>query len=510
MALPGIRLNVVDGNLGMLTPGADKVLVVGHTTLGTSGEFASFSQPNAAKVALGGGPAVTAACHVLDMVGAVDVLTIDGSVAASSTAVTKVGTGGDVTVAGNANDVYKATIRIVLGGANGVGRFDYTLDGVEYGAVRTIPANGTFVIPGSGLTATFDDEDAAPGDTPFVAGATYSWTSLPKTSNGTDLDDAADALLAVDTRWKAILWAVSADTTANAATLAAQIGGIHDDLADQARMTRGLVQISGTTPDLVLVDKYLDGSTPAEIVAAMSTFGGGVRSGVASFDDIRIAPFAGMERLSVANPIEGFRRPYVPVSFSAAGRVARFTRATNIGWVGGGRLEKVSAITFDERKAGEQLHDVLVNSTTTHIGRNGAYFVNGLLKAPVGSDFRYLSWGLAFDLLTETVHDGLLPFVNSTVRVNANGTIHELDATRIDGLINALIRAAVLDPVNEQGFKGFFTDAQFAVDRSHNVLTSKKLLGSVRGVPLANLEGIEVNAGLFTALVPVEALDAAA
>jgi hypothetical protein len=499
MALPGINITTVDGNLALTRPNPERVLVIGTSSAGVADRFYTFAQVTACVEALGRGPAVTAACHVIERAGVVDVLKITGSVEASVSAVDKTGPGGTVAISGTPSELFLIHVVIVVGGDNGVARFRYTLDGVTFSALRTVPTGGSFVVPDSGLTLTFDDT------APFVAGTTYDAIAFPATFDGNDLDDASDALLAVPNRWKAILWAFLADTTENAATLAAQIGAVHASMADQARMSRALLPVGGVDDEGLLAFQS-ENATPAGHAAAMSTFGGNVRGHLEDYEDIRVACFAGVQRMFVSNKIEGWHQPYVPISYSAAGRVARFTRATNIGWVGAGRLTEVTKITFDERVAGEQLHDIGVNTTRTHIGRPGYYFTNGLLKAPVGSDFRYLSWGLTFDLIAEVTHDALLPFINSTVRVNSDGggTIHPFDAARIEGVVNAAIRVAVLEPLNEQGFKGLVSAAEFTVDRTHNILSTKKLLGNVRAVPLANIEQMDVTAGFFTALASVD------
>jgi hypothetical protein len=507
MALPGIDINVVDGNLSLTRPGSDRMLVVGPSSLGTAVQFNTFAQIPALIAKLGRGPAVTAAAHIISQSGSVDVLSVPASVAAFTEAVTHVGasggagTGGTLTVAGTPTEIFIVTVRIRTGGAKGVARFDYTLDAQTYSAIRTVPTSGTFVVPETGLTLTFDDTSD-----PFVEGETYKFSSLPKTLNADDIDDAAEALSSVGTRWKAILWVVHPLTRADAVLVAEQIGVIHGTLADQARMSRAIVTAGGLLEDdAALFIAALDDDIAAYL-AAQATYGAAVRAAYESFEDIRVALFAGLERLNTSNRFEGWHHPFVPCSYSAAGRVAKYTRATNVGWVGAGRLERVSAIMFDERVAGEQLHDIGVNTTRTHVGRNGPYFTNGLLKAPIGSDFRYLSWGLAFDLLAEVTHDALLPFVNSSVRINGDGsgTIHPFDSARIEGVVNAAIRNALLEPLNDQGFKGYLTDARFTVDRTHNVLATSTLLGEVRGVPLANLEQINATAGLFTALASLE------
>jgi hypothetical protein len=578
--LPGVRQSITDGNLGLVQPAPDKLLVIGPCSSGVVNTIVSAAQPSALSTALGVGRAVTVGGHILDVAGGtVDVMKCAASVAASNGSVTASGSGPLVSVGGSGTEAYDAIIRIVNSGQLGVGRFDFSLDGGEtYGSVRTIPSAGTFLMPSSGLTLTFaplsavvrtggttgpvvTPSGAAPtGDNDFIieittggalgagvfkwskdggltyttgvslaasvvltgtgvtagfaagtyvlgekyswssgynATETYSFTATPATFNSADLDGVLIALRALNTRWKAVVFAGRPANAAAAAVLAATIGGQMTVLAAQARDTKALIDCGGD---------------PAASISAVQT----------AFDavgDFRLAPFYGDCRIRIANPIEGFRNPWLPTQIRAAGSVAIMSRGSNIGWVGlgaaegpgrprGGRLSKVSAIRFDEGKAGEQLHDHRINATRTFDGDQPGkfYFTNGLLLSPLGSDFRYLHWGLAFDLLCQTVNDAMKPYVNASLAVLTDGTgaLDPVVAEQIDVAVNAAIRTAVLDPITEQG-KGYFSAAQFACDRTYNTLVNRKLVGSFRAVPLANTEQVELTGGMATDLVAAAA-----
>jgi hypothetical protein len=392
------------------------------------------------------------------------------------------------------NDFFNVQVEPVLGGSLGTATFRYSLDADAasvaantntWSETRTIPAGATFVVPNSGITVTF-----AAGT--YVAGTKYTFTCTPPTFNSADLDLARDALLLVNDRWKFPVYAGMSATASAAATIASAIIGHTDDLADTFRLLRALV--------------HTGNDTEANVLTAFDTV-----------EDLRLGVFHSTENLQVANPIEGWRKPLMPTLYNAAAMAAKFTRGTNIGWVGlggppnGGRKPKVSAITFDERKAGEQLHNKKINATTTHIGKTGFYFVNGLLKSPAGSDFRYLHWGMSFDLACETAIDGMMAYVNASLRVNpdGSGTIHPLDAEQIDTRINSLLRPVVVLVVTEQG-EGYFSAVEFKMDRTFEILQSKKIRGDLRTVPLANSEQVELTAGLAASLATEAAEEEAA
>ncbi len=629
MALPGVRLNVTDGNLGLVETAPDKPIVIGPA-LGAVPGIYTYSQPKQVVDELLRGTAVTCASHILDVAdGSVDVLVTAASVAGVIGSVTQIGTGPAVTAAVTALDAtyavqiddpagtpvyvdktdafasstaadvnpfpateaigdqfaigftapfnsisitistagtvgtlawkfwngtawttvsgltdgttgltavpgtYTVTftmpttwqtksingsgplyflvaevattytidpvlsqgrinnigphelcdvvVTCELGGALGTGTYSYSLDGGETSsATRILPSGGTFDVPDTGITLTFNAGT-------YVAGTTYSFPTTPRTFNSADLDAARTAMLAVNTRWKFAVYAGVA-SAADAATLASAVIGHMDDLADDFRLMRALM--------------YAGTGTDAAVNAAF-----------VAVEDLRLALFHSTERVTVANPIEGWRKPFLPTVYNAAAMAAAFTRGTNIGWVGagappnGGRKPRVTEITFDEFKEGEQLHDKKINATRTFVGKTGFYFVNGLLKCPAGSDFRYLHWGLAFDLACETAVDAVLPYTNANLQIltDGSGKIRPEVAAKINKQVNAALRAAVLEPLTEQGTPGFFSDVEYKVDETYNILANSKFRGDLRCVPLANTEQAEINAGLTTSIGDAEA-----
>lgn len=476
--LPGATINRVDGNLGLVRPVPDKPLVIGPTTLGNAGDRHTFSDPNRCVQTLGHGRAVTQACHILDIAGgSVDVLVTDASVASDVSAVTASLSGPEITVDGDPTEIFDGILKITTGGGLGTGRFQYSLDGGQtYGTIRTIPGGGVFEMPGSGLTVNFANDT-------FVQDELYTFTAVPATYDSGDVDGAFEALFEESTRWKLVASPGQVAASSDAVVIAETIGGYMADLADLARDSRALVDCGADSVSNVQGD-WEDS------------------------EDLRLARFYGQARIQVANPIEGWRRPMLPCVISAAAMATKFTRGTNLAWVGigtpptGGRIPKCSAISFDEYIEGEQLHDRKINTTRTFVGRGGFYFTNGLLASPAGSDFRYLHWGLAFDVCCQVAYDGMVRYVNSSQPIKTDGTktITSEAAAKINTQIDAQLRAAVLDPNTEQG-KGYVSAVQFRIDETFDILTSSKLRGSFNAVPKANTEQIELTGGLATSIV---------
>jgi hypothetical protein len=197
----------------------------------------------------------------------------------------------------------------------------------------------------------------------------------------------------------------------------------------------------------------------------------------------------------------------LPSVVNAAAMVAKFSRGSNIAWVGigepptGGRKPKVSEISFDEYLEGEQLKDHKINATRTRVGKGGFYFESAYLKSPAGSDFKYLHWGLAFDVCCQVAHDGMLPYVNSDqpTKDDGSGQITGAGAAAINTQIDKQLREAVVTPKTEQS-SGYVQAAQFRIDETYDMRTNSKLRGSFRAVPKAVTEQVELTGGLATDL----------
>lgn len=477
MALPGLTLNVVDGNLGLVDLTGEKPVVWGPCSGGVANTKYTFSRPTDVIATLGRGQAVTAASTILDIAGgSVDVWKSAASVVSALSSVTQSGAGPLITLSGTPTEFFNAIVRVRLGGALGVARFDYSLDGGEtYGSIRIVPAGGTFAVPDAGFTITF------PSGT-YVLDETYTFTCTPATFNSTDLDAVRTAMLLTNNRYKLLLAAGQSASASAAATIAGSISGYLTQFAAQFRLIQG----------------FVDGGDDS-VSNEQTSF--------VAVEDIDLSIFYGKDRIRVANPIEGWRKPFLPNVYHAAAMAAKFSRATNLAWVGigppptGGRIPKCDAISFDERQQGEQLHDVKINTTMTRVERPGAfYFVNSLTKSPAGSDFRYTHWKLAFNKACEVAIDVLSKYINSSQRVIAGGYIDPRDAARIDKEVNAALQVAVMQPLNEQGFKGFFSEVLFAIDQTSEILVSRTLRGDLRAVPLSNVEQVILTAGLAASL----------
>lgn len=463
MALPGVTQTVLDGQLGVSSStGGPPPVFFGASSLGTANTLYSFAKPSDVISTLGDGELVEALCHTLAIAGgSVHAFKTAASVAAANTAVAQTGGGPAVTVAGSATNHFSFVGTIVLGGALGTATFTYSLDGGKNtSAVLTVPAGGSYVIPGTGLTLTF------PAGT-YVADEVYTFTSTPATYNSSDLTAAITAAINANEVWSFAVFTGYSATASAAATLFSSIDTHMTSLANGFKYLRTLM------------------STGADAVNDVNT----------AFDAVssrRIGLWYSRARIPTVNAKVGWGNPLLPFLYAVAARMAQIKASTSPGWVELGGLDGVTEPEFDERQAGESLHNHAINAPTTYIGRSGIYTTNGLLHSPAGSDFKYVQWGRITDIASLLTYQGVLPSTNSSPRTltDGSGKIDPRDAARIDTRVQGKLDTGLIDPITDEGTKGYVSAVQFATDQTNDVLTSSIIQGDTRIVPRAQAERI--------------------
>lgn len=104
-------------------------------------------------------------------------------------AITKMGTGPDITAAGTVKAAASVQMLIVKAGGLGVGRYRMSVDGGEsYFPDRTIPADGVIAVSDTGVSITFPDSDAVLGDL-------YEFDLMPPTASITNIISAIETPL---------------------------------------------------------------------------------------------------------------------------------------------------------------------------------------------------------------------------------------------------------------------------------------------------------------------------
>jgi hypothetical protein len=104
------------------------------------------------------------------------------------------------------------------------------------------------------------------------------------------------------------------------------------------------------------------------------------------------------------------------------------------------------------------------------------------------------------DLIAGIARNTMLTYLNQAVRVNADGTIYEVDASLIEAALTQALESGVLS-------RGYIspptaTTPLVVVDRTNNVVTSNRIHVRVRAIPLGYLRAIDLDLGFApTALV---------
>ncbi len=476
MPLPGQSFTIDEFGTGVVTPSTSRPLYMGYSSLGTSGHpntLVTYSRVPDLIAGEGQGPAVEDAAFTLANVGgSVVFMPTACSVAGAAGSVTASGGGPTVSLAGTPNDDYQGKIRVRLGGALGVGKFDYTLDnGKTFSEVQTIPSGGTFAIPNTGITVTF-----AAGT--YVLNETYSWTSVAPMWNATNLGTAFTALgLLPAPDWD---FAVGSGAHATAAAGATQFAAMQTQLAmlqsTYFRHKGGMVDVGN--------------DTAANIITSHASQVG-----------VRVLPSYGGVVLPSAKPFPGWSMPLrrnVGV-FGYLG--ARSLISTDLKRVRSGPIPGVDSITHDGFLQDAGLNDLKISTLRTYPNVTGFFPTNGWLKSQAGSDFRYWPHRRVMDTACNYVYGKQAQFIGEglTVLNDGTGRIDPGDAAGFELEVNEGLRALLLQPVRVNGKKGHVTSVTYAIDRTNNVLTTGLVVSQVTVVALAYVDGLATRFSYSTA-----------
>ena len=478
-------LTVTDGALGAGPAGPGRALVlIGACSLAASSSVVhAFESPADVLATLGYGPLAEAAAYALSVgaqgqtarpVGCVKVGTVTNG---TNSAVTKVGAGtGTVTLAGAPFDRFEGRIRITRAGTLGAGAFRYSLDGGRSESVEyAIPGAGTFAIPGTNIVATF-----VPGLGPsfFAIDDTHSWTSTAPTYDMAALGLALDVVQADARAWPLVFvvgapgGATDGDKATAAAVLAAAVNTKLEAYAALGQYMRALCE----GPD----------------VANDATGSGLVTTALVTTTARRVGISGGYCRVpSQINP----RQMRVSVAFPYVARLASLPFSQDPGDGGLGGLDGIIGGTLEVATAARSVYDAgRVFTLQTINGLTGYQVSNSAMLAPVGSDYAEIPNARVIDEASRAGRAKLITYRRSRLRVGRTGTpnagkIDERDAQRIERAVRSAIERAVLD-------SGDAVEVIVTVNRTDNILSTKKLRAKLRVVPFAYANAIEAEIGL--------------
>jgi hypothetical protein len=163
-------------------------------------------------------------------------------------------------------------------------------------------------------------------------------------------------------------------------------------------------------------------------------------------------------------------RPHLQPQQRLVGRgaLAAIPPAEDPGRVQSGPLLGVISIARDESKT-PGLDDGRFTTLTTILGLPGFWITSWRSLASPGSDFSLGQYARVMDLIAALYRQGLLKYLNESLRVNSDGTgtINEKDARRIEIFIEDYIR---------NGLPAFtITSLTVTVNRTNNLLATQNL-----------------------------------
>lgn len=394
------------------------------------------------------------------------------------------GATGTITQVSSPIDDFQVQIKIIAAGALGAATFQYTLDAVSpvagatrggYSATVTTPSGSTpqsYAIPGTGVYAAM-----ATGSGNFVAGDTYSFNTVAPTYGTTQYNAAIVALLALSSSETIHLLVGHQYQAANAATMATAV-----DLKMTAAETafRYLYTIMSCPTSGSVVNN-------AGTLAVSSEADATVAAALASITSERIKLTAG-DDYSVSSITGIYHRR--PGSIVSAVRDASISPGENPGWVGSpeGSLSGVAALYRDEGVT-EALDVARFDTHRSFVNYPGFFITSGRMLAQSTSDFTVSPRRRVMDEACRIARAALLPFVNQSIRVSAStGFIDERDAKRIESVVNAALKAAIVDT-------GDASASSVLVTRNNNILASNTLYVDVRVTPLGYASFISATLG---------------
>jgi hypothetical protein len=366
-------------------------------------------------------------------------------------------------------DDYNFKFLVVHGGTRGTAgiTFQISLDaGRNYGPVIALGTATTYAVTGTGITLNFAAGTLVAND--YAVFSTVAMATA--TSNASPNHGVSENLTALQaspyatTGWGS-MHILGPWTGANASTIDGYLATLQTGYVFSRAM---LPWRDAKTPTAW----GGQGETDATWAAAFGTDTSAVSAK-------RVLMSAGNYNMPSAFPLAAAGAPRYrrPLSWSQAVRQVQIPAQRHSGRVRDGALANIVVDPTNDPTDGFVYHDERINpgldtaracSARTRIGLPGYFIVNPNLMSPGGSDFSILPYGAVMDVACSLVHQEAQQFINSDVRLNANGTIYENEARTIESAILGVINANMTAV-------GMISSARVQVDRTTNVQVTKKV-----------------------------------
>jgi hypothetical protein len=482
MSLPQVRINELDGALGILPPTAGKLYaLVGAASAGPTNTPATFARIKDVIVAFGSGPLVEAAAHYIERYGRPVLLVRTGaSTAAAASAVTADATGTSVVTVDAetaAVDDFQAVVQILNGGTVGTAGATYrtSLDGGRtFGPKTALGTAHAIVVPGAGVTLAL-------GTGTLVAGDLYAATLTAAHWNPGELGAALDALALSAATWE-LVHVVGVIDSAAFDVVEGKVAGMLASGKPHAWIGNVAIPTAGETEAAYAAQL-------APLSAAKATKYGSLCAGA----------------IKLVSSISGrvYRRP---VSFAYAAMEASVSEETDTADINLGLLAGVSIrddngnLDEHDEAASPGLDDLRYVTLCTQDGNAGVYVTRPRCFSPEGSDFFLLPHRRVLNVAHDALRQYFRRRLNKPIRVNAaTGFILEAEALEIEAGARAVMRGTLLAKPKASGI-------QFTLSRTDNIISTRTLRGQARVLPLAYPEFIDLDVGYTNAALQAQAV----
>lgn len=474
MTQPYVRINQVDGALGVATTSGRRLLaLVGPSTGGPIGVPATFASVRQLLTVFRAGPLVEAAAHAIDVYGAPVVVVRAASDAGTLGTLDDDAVNGTsaITIDGTPFDHYDVVVEVATGGTVGTAgaAVRFSLDrGASFSSKVPLGTSNALPIGDTGLTVHFGAGTLSEGD----------YVTVSSTAPGVDgaaLQAALTALGASQVSWEIV-------SIVSPITSAAQLSTIDTALRNMAARGKYRAFIATfRTPNA--------GESEAAYAAAFST-------AFASAASTYGAVTAGAAAETSAVSGYGIVRP---VSFDAAPREQSLEEHINSANTdlpaSTSRLTDVNGnpVHHDE-SLNPGLDDARAYVLRTWDSGMGIFPNRPRAFSPVGSDFEYLSHRRVINLAATAAREYFIRRVNIGFELDPKtGFILPSEASEMKKGAEAKLAGVLLAAPKASGVK-------VVVGTTDNVLQTKTLRVVIRVLPLGYVEYIEIELSFATQL----------
>jgi hypothetical protein len=477
--IPGIQNTKTDGNLGVVSD-TDRILaIVGTASSGAYAEAFGLTNENDITSTFTSGPLVEAGAYMLAR--GIPVVLIRGnpSTPGAYGTIEHSGVSGTAVIAAGSTEPdgdYDVIVEIVTGGQLGTSGiiFKYSLDnGVTWSLNTGL---------GAGLTMTLDrgiSFTLSVSTNTFVAGDTFSVTTVAPQLSSSDITSALAALNTYSGEWLRALVLAQADST---------ILGNLDSFAKSFHADGKYPEvITNTRPRTVGSE---DRPTYQGVLAAIA----------AAVQSVEVSCCA--DYCEIVSEIDG-RRLRMPVAIPYAARLMIIDDSQDAAAKADGALPGVfvttatGALNYHDERRFPGLDDLGFTTLRTFGGRPispGVYVNNPRLLGGSGSDYRYFQHSAIVNRVIEDSFTLLQPRLSqSALADTTTGRIRADVAQSIDDAMNAELRTRYVDSKRCSGLL-------FTLSRTDDVISTDTVHFDIKIVPLLYLKKFIGKTGLVRKL----------